>query len=162
MFFRLFGLPRSTVDWERCKMQNLLQTVYLFHAFYTLHMTCFVFFMRMLFTSIFFQNCFSRRLLVAKLMVALFPRLLRAILKPLGPSTNFVETMNLWKSRIQRFTLSWRNFLNSFSKSLYFFCVFPKSFFSKPTSLIPVVSCQIESPNLLDLVEKQDSRFTHL
>ena len=94
-------------------------------------MTCFslLFLMRILVTCIFFQSCFSQRLLVARLLIGLFPRLLWAILQPLSPA-KIVNTMNLSKNRIQLFILSSRNFLNSFSKS-FFFCVFPKVVFLK-------------------------------
>ena len=88
-----------------------------------------LFLMRILVTCIFFQSCFSQRLLVARLLIGLFPRLLWAILQPLSPA-KIVNTMNLSKNRIQLFILSSRNFLNSFSKS-FFFCVFPKVVFLK-------------------------------
>ena len=69
---------------------------------------------------LFFKVVSSQRLLVvARLMIGVFPRLLRAILQPLSPPAKIVNTMNLSKNRIQLFILSGQIFLNSFSKSFF-------------------------------------------
>ena len=86
--------------------------------------------MRILVTCIFFQSCFlTKTILVARLLIGVFPRLLRAILQPLSPPPKFLNTMNLSKNRIQLFILSGQIFLNSFSKS--FFLRFSESRFSQ-------------------------------
>ena len=79
---------------------------------------------------LFFKVVSSQRLLVARLMIGVFPRLLRAILQPLSPPAKIVNKMNLSKNRIQLFILSGQIFLNYFSKS-FFFCVFPNVVFLK-------------------------------
>ena len=153
----LYGLLGSLQNAE-----SVANRVIFFHAFYTRHMTRFqvLFLMRVLVTCIFFQSCFSQRLLVARLLIRLFPRLLWAILQPLSPA-KIVNTMNLSKNRIQLFILSRRKFLILFWKS-FFSAFFRTSFLSKPTGNVPVFICWIKSPNLLYFEEKQDSRFTRL
>ena len=84
--------------------------------------------MRILVTCIFFQSCFSQRLLVARLLIGLFPRLLWAILQPLSPA-KIVNTMNLSKNWIQLFILSWRKFFIVFE--IFFFLRFSERRFSQ-------------------------------
>ena len=121
----LYGLLGSLQNAE-----SVANRVIFFHAFYTRHMTRFqvLFLMRVLVTCIFFQSCFSQRLLVARLLIRLFPRLLWAILQPLSPA-KIVNTMNLSKNWIQLFILSWRKFFIVFE--IFFFCVFPNVVFLK-------------------------------